>query len=250
MYDHHRATIANLVQRFSADDDVAALIVVGSVARDDARPESDVDFLLVPADERGEAALNLVDASTCCVAPCTEANGQYFAKTRLLQVEANGNDVARYAFTRAAVMFTRDADVPAIVSRITCCPEADRQARLETFHSQMYLHFSFFEFAVRSQTKYLIYETATKMILAIGRLVLADNRLLYPGRKWFFRELQRAPDQPRGLCAAMLDVLDRPTLDAGRDLLALVDAHKPYPLPAEGWRARIARDGDLNLEAR
>jgi hypothetical protein len=120
---------------------------------------------------------------------------------------------------------------------------------MESYHSQMCYHFSFFEFAYYSQTRYLIYETATKMILSIGRLILADNRILYPNRKWFFRELEKAPDKPGGICEAMIAFLDNPTIESGNRVIKMVQGHKEYPVPPEGMKARLVRESILNLEA-
>jgi UTP:GlnB (protein PII) uridylyltransferase len=47
MYEHHRQTIENLQARYENDPGSLALIVIGSVGRDEARPESDLDFYLV-----------------------------------------------------------------------------------------------------------------------------------------------------------------------------------------------------------
>ena len=119
---------------------------------------------------------------------------------------------------------------------------------MESYHSQIYYHFSFFEFAYYSQTKYLIYETATKMILSIGRLILADNRILYPNRKWFYRELEKVSDKPEGIFEAMTAFLDHPTIDTGNEIVQMVERYKPYPVPLEGMTARIHSESVLNLE--
>jgi hypothetical protein len=105
---------------------------------------------------------------------------------------------------------------------------------------------SFFEFAYYSETKYLIYETATKLVHAAGRLILADNRMLYPNRKRFFEELKKAPDRPEGVCDAMLAFLENPTIEAGWAVVNLVQNYKPYPLPPEGVKERIVKDSVLN----
>jgi hypothetical protein len=120
---------------------------------------------------------------------------------------------------------------------------------MESYYSQIYYHLAFFEFAYLSQTKYLIYETATKMILSIGRLILADNRILYPNRKRFFSELQKAPDKPAGICEAIVAFLDEPTIEAGKRIIDMVQGYKAYPVPPEGLKARIDRELLLNLEA-
>jgi hypothetical protein len=94
----------------------------------------------------------------------------------------------------------------------------------------------------------VIYETATKMILSAGRLILADNRLLYPNRKRFFSELRKAPDKPAGICEAMLAFLDQPTIAAGQKIIDLMESYKAYPVPPEGIQKRMHKESILNLE--
>lgn len=252
MYEHHRQTIENLKACYEKGDGCLALIVVGSVGRGEARPESDVDFYLVVSQPVYEARLaekaTCLDAHTHSVAPCEEANGYLISIPAMQALRDRGNEIERWTFTRALVVFSKEAVINRLAVEIPSYPEQGRTRRMESFNSQMAYHISFFEFAYYSQTKYLIYETATKLILSIGRLILADNRILYPNRKWFFRELQKAPDKPAGICEAMEAFLDAPTIEAGHRLIHMVDGYKAYPLPPEGMKARIDQESILNLE--
>ena len=252
MFEHHRQTIENLKACYEKDDDCLALIVIGSLARGEAREGSDVDFYLVVNPQRYEdcSAKNndCIDAHEYSVSPCSEANGYLISLPVLQEMCDHGREIERWMFTKALVVFSKDAQINTLVVEIPSYPERDRTRRMESYHSQMHYHFSFFEFAYYSQTKYLIYETATKMILSIGRLILADNRILYPNRKWFFRELQKAPDKPAGMCEAMEAFLDAPTIEAGHELIEMVENYKAYPLPPEGMKARINQESILNLE--
>jgi len=253
VYDHHRKTIEHLKDHFVKNTNYLAFIVNGSVARGEARPESDVDFYLVVDDDtfedRSARDAISIEANAYCVLPCPEANGYLTSKAELEYIRDHGNEIAKWAFYRARIIFSTDRAIDRLVGEIPHYPERGRVERMESFHSQIFYHFSFFEFAYYSNTKYLIYETATKMILAIGRLILADNHILYPNRKRFFAELEKAPDKPDGLCEALLAFLDAPSIDAGKDILALLRGYKSYPVPPEGMKARIAKESLLNLEA-
>lgn len=44
MYAHHRQTIENHKACYEHESDCLALVIIGSVARGEARPDSDVDF--------------------------------------------------------------------------------------------------------------------------------------------------------------------------------------------------------------
>ena len=253
MYDHHRQTIENLKACYQQDPSCLALIIIGSVARGEARPESDVDFYLVVDQQSYDDCFkqnnDCIDAHQYSISPCTEANGYLISVAALQAMADQGNEIERWMFTRTLVVFSKEAQINRLVAEIPCYPQEGRLRRMESFHAQMHYHISFFEFAFLSQTKYLIYETATKLILSIGRLILADNCILYPNRKWFFRELRKAPHKPAGICEAMEAFLDAPTIEAGHRLIELVEGYKDYPLPPEGVKARISQESILNLEA-
>jgi hypothetical protein len=252
MFESHRKTIENLKRHFEKNKDYLAFILNGSVAREEASEVSDVDFFLVVENSRYAEALNknvlVVEANEFCVPPCPEANGFLTSKGRLQAICEQGNEIERWAFCKAKIVFSKDTEIEELIQAIPQYPEQGRIRRMESYHSQIYYHFSFFEFAYYSQTKYLIYETATKMILSIGRLILADNRILYPNRKWFYRELEKASDKPEGICETMIAFLDKPTIETGNEVLQKMQRHKAYPVPPEGMKARIMKESVLNLE--
>jgi hypothetical protein len=250
MFEHHRKTIDNLKTAFEGNSDYIAFVVNGSVARGDAGEGSDVDYYLVIDDDAFRALLekNAIghEANEHCVPPCQEANGFLTSKAFLNEIQDRGSEIARWSFHGAQVIFSRDSDIAELAKQIPRYPEGERRGKMESYYSQMFYHMSFFEFAYYSKTKYLMYETATKMIHAAGRLILADNRMLYPNRKRFFAELQKVPDKPAGLCDAMLAFLDNPTVEAVWAVVHMVQNHKPYPVPPEGVKERIVKDSVLN----
>ena len=250
MFEHHRKTIDNLKRAFEGNDDYLAFIVNGSVARGDAGEGSDVDYYLVIDDDAFSALLerNSIghEANACCVPPCQEANGFLTSRAFLREIRDRGSEIARWSFHGAQVIFSRDRAIDELVQQIPRYPEEERRGKMESYYSQMFYQMSFFEFAYYSKTKYLMVETAAKLVHAAGRLILADNRMLYPNRKRFFAELQKAPDKPKGVCDAMLAFLESPTIEAGWAVVHLVQNHKPYPLPPEGVKGRIVKDSVLN----
>jgi predicted nucleotidyltransferase len=51
MHPHHQRTIQRMISRFQPDPAALALIIIGSVARGDARADSDVDCYLLMDDQ-------------------------------------------------------------------------------------------------------------------------------------------------------------------------------------------------------
>src|SRR5512145_1469199 len=115
MYEHHSQTIENLRNLLEPDPNNLALIIVGSVARGEAREDSDVDFLRVvpePVFDELSARYSIgMDASSCCVAPGGGCGGDAISKTMLRNLRDRGSELQRWAFTNAQILFSRDPEI-------------------------------------------------------------------------------------------------------------------------------------------
>jgi hypothetical protein len=111
VFEHHRKTIESLKAHFEKDSDCLAFIVNGSVARGDARDESDVDFFLVVGDrvfgEFSAKCATCIEAHEHCVPPCPEANGYLTSKAEMRRIRDQGNEIERWSFYQAKIMFSR-----------------------------------------------------------------------------------------------------------------------------------------------
>jgi hypothetical protein len=248
MYAHHRRVVETMVDRVRADPDVLALIVVGSVARGDARADSDVDAYLVVTPEalHGRRSRNEVsfDASDLATAqyPEGQAGGTIVDSAFLVEVAARGPEPARFAFTDALLAYSRLPGLEDLLARIPMYPQAERHDKLVGFASQLPVHLAYLRLGEYSDNPYLLAQPAVDLVRAGGRLVLAWNRLLYPGRKWFLRSLERAPDKPAGLLEHAERLLWRPSIEAAEAFCAVVSTFQDWPQPPEGAMARFQRD--------
>lgn len=246
MHENHLQTIVNLRQYFEADPNVLALVIVGSAARGDGFPSSDVDFFLVTTAEEHAKRKAAHELSICrtdlAVAPCPEANGTVITEAWLHNVADHGTEPFRYSFTDAKVVLSRLPGIEALIQRCAAYPEHERTEKMVSFVSQIPVHFSFLEFGHYSQTAYVLHETAVKLVLFGGRLLLAHNRMLYPGRKWFQRELTKAPDKPENFIELANTLLNAPSIDTARIFMDTVLNHADWPYPPEGIGARFRYD--------
>ena len=250
MYEWHRQTIEKLKTHFEADPRFLALIVVGSVAREEAREDSDVDFVLVATDDeyaKREASKNLFYGGDELTEDTgNEVGGCILDLQYLLDAAERGDERTRFQFVKAKIVFSRRADLDQIVARIATYPEQERIEKMKSFYSQLPLHFSFMELAEYSQNPYLLSETAVALVLFGGRLILAHNRILYPGRKWFMREFERAPDKPEGIIDLATQLLRHPGIANAKAFWDSITHHTDWPQPEEGTWQRIHEDNVWN----
>jgi predicted nucleotidyltransferase len=250
MYPHHQRTIERMISRFQPDPAVLALIIIGSVARADARPESDVDCYVLVDDaayQARRAANQLsINADDLCDYPNGQAGGRVIDLAYLHDVAARGPEPARFAFLQAIPAFTRLPHLADLLAPIAQYPEHQRIEKMISFASQLPVHLSYLELGEYSQNPYLLAQTAVEIVLFGGRLILAHNHMLYPNRKWFMREFARAPAKPDGIVELAEQLLIHPNIAHAATFCERILQFQPWPQPAEGALARFQHDRELH----
>ncbi|KAI9011842.1 hypothetical protein DFJ74DRAFT_710755 [Hyaloraphidium curvatum] len=242
MHAHHRSALERIVRRFQADPDALALIVVGSVARGDARPDSDVDAYLVVTDERFADGRREWNADDLCDWHGGTAGGPIVDLGFLRDAAERAPEPLRYAFTNAFVAFSRVPDLQELLDRIPVYQGRERAGKLAGFAGQLPVHLAYLRLGEYSRNAYLLAEPAVELVLYGGRLILAHNRMLYPGRKWFMRELARAPVKPEAMVRLAEELLAAPSIARAEAFCGAVLGFAAWPQPPEGATARFRRD--------
>jgi predicted nucleotidyltransferase len=250
MHEWHSQTIEKLKDDFEADARFLALIIVGSVARGEAREDSDIDFVLVATDEehaRLQPSKSLVfDADEFTGRVGGQAGGYVIDYKYLLDAVDHADEWTRYQFIHAKIVFSRIPEIEQLVARISAYPEHERIEKMKSYYSQLPFHVSFMELAEYSQNAYLLSETAVALVLFGGRLILAHNRRLYPNRKWFMREFEKAPDKPAGIIELAIQLLRNPGIKNAKEFSNSISNHTDWPQPEEGTWQRIHEDNVWN----
>ncbi len=249
MYPHHRRAIERLRDRFEPDPENLALLIIGSVGRADAHERSDLDCVLVVTDEayrRREAEGSLsIAAHDVCEYPNGEANIGAVQLQFLRAAAERGPEPVRFAYIGTIVVFSRIPSLDRLLAQIPCYPEHERTRKLISFASQLPVHLSYMHLAEYSRNPYLLAQCAVEIVLFGGRLILAHNRMLYPSRKLFLRELERAPDRPPDLLDLATHVLEHPGIDSANAFCDRVLSFADWPRPPEGHMARFQHDREL-----
>ncbi len=121
MYKHHEESLENLKNYFSGKEEVIAVIFGGSVAKGCARPDSDLDAMVVVTDTAYALRVQQNSTAETIEGYCTYEGGyfdiKYMTKSFLEDAAKKGSEPARNAFIKAQVLFTKDADIPQIVEK-------------------------------------------------------------------------------------------------------------------------------------
>jgi hypothetical protein len=173
-----------------------------------------------------------------------ESRARIWPKAYLRAAAERGPEPTRFAFVRTIVPFSRDPGIERLLAAIPVYPEHEREEKLASFASQLPMHVSYLDLGDYSENPYILTDTAHELALFGGRLILAHNRLLYPGRKQFLRQVERAPEQPERFMWLLRRLLRQPSIPTAEAFCEAVLTFRAWPRPEEGQGARYLRDRD------
>jgi len=251
MEPHHTASIQNLRGAFEKDPTVLALILGGSLAHGFARPDSDIDVSIVidPAEYARRKRDNKLHYNNraLCTYDQGYIDGKYVDLNFLQLVATRGSDPARYAYHDSRILFSRLAGLDRVLAEIVRFPVEKKKERIDRFAAQLLAWRWYYSEALRQESRYLVILALQKIVLFGGRIVLAENEMLYPYHKWMLRVLHSAKRQPPGLMAAIDELLAehswRRVDDYCRGILAF--AGLDFGATNAVWPSRFMKDTEL-----
>lgn len=186
MYQHHIDSIENLKKYFCDKDDVIALILGGSVVKGCERPDSDLDVMVVLTDKSYEERRKRNATAETIEGYCTYEGGyfdvKYMTKQFLNDAAQKGSEPARNAFVKARVLFTKDQEIPEIVSHIPIFQVAEKDEKMLSFYSDFWLNYYYFLKSCPIDG-YMKLHVVNEIIYSIYRMVLQENEILFPSNR-------------------------------------------------------------------
>ena len=211
---HHRRAINRLADEYSDDTRFDALIIGGSVAKGFARPDSDVDFLIVATDDefkrRSAKSDFFINRTDLCDYDGGYVDGKIVDYAYLEALADKGNEPSRAAFEGAFAAYSHLPDLEALLESIPVYPEHDRDRRLKAFYSMAFIQHWLIHESFRHNNRYTISRAASQLALFSGRLILAHNRRLFPYHKWLTRTLESVEEKPAKLLSQIDALLESP----------------------------------------
>ena len=215
-------------------------------------PTSDVDILLLltPAAFAPRRASGKLTSASHDLAtyPGGYVDAKYVSVDLIRDAAARGSEAARFALEGVTVLFERDGsgvDVRAEVERAVRYPVEGKAERMRRFRAQLDAWRWFWREGRRKGDGYLVGLAVRKLVLFGGRLVLAENEVLYPFHKWFLRVLGSVTEKPEGLMEAIARVLEDPSEENVEGFYEMVKGFRGWEENPNGWGAQFMLDSEL-----
>ena len=251
---HHESAVRAAIARYSAVDGARAVILGGSVARGTERADSDVDLTLVVSDDAytqyaASDRLSFVDH-----VPEFYDHAYFDVKvvteTILARAVEAADDPMRASFVGARVLWTAAGlplDALGEQLRAMAQPsEATWREHEASFMAQARLHARYFlDQAEQLDLGLLRHHAAVHFAFAIGRALLARNRVLFSGPKYLEVDLGRLGIAPVDVAPRLRRFLDAPTLAVAIELLSEVEDLGGWSPTQEQTLSRFVEDNEL-----
>jgi predicted nucleotidyltransferase len=223
--NHHQQAIDNLTAAYRDDPRFRGLVIGGSVAKGFARPDSDVDFMIIATDHEYEQRLArgdlFINRQDLCDYDGGYVDGKIITLDFLSEVAENGNEPSRAAFEGALIAYSHIADLEARLGRIPIYPETGHAERIKAFYCMAFIQHWLMHEAQRHSNQYAITRAASQLALFAGRLILAHNRQLFPFHKWLPRTLELVTDKPENFMLHFNNLLESPSSETATALFDL-----------------------------
>ena len=206
MFQHHAESIEKLIRYFKEKDGVVALVLGGSVAKGTARPDSDIDATAVVTDEKYAELAAQNKFAEVITGFCTYAGGyfdiKYKTKAFLREAAMRGSEPTRNAYVKARVLFSDDEEIAPLIDRIAEYPEHEREKKIRCFNANLQLNQNYFLNCVPPSNAYMRAHLAQEIVYSVYRLILIENRVLFPSNRRLEETVRACPHRPK-------DILER-----------------------------------------
>lgn len=250
MYKHHEESIQNLLSYFQKDTGVIAIILGGSIAKGCERVDSDVDaMVVVTAEKYAEQAAKNALAETIS-GYCTYEGGyfdiKYYQKEFLKAVTQKGSEPARNAFLSCKCLYTKDPEIPELLSAIPVFQTQEKDEKMLSFYSALALNIYYF-WPISRDDIYLKIRAASDIVLFSYRLLLEENEVLFPCGKSLLHAVSQLSTKPEHIVEKSNRFLHNLDEDSKDDFVNSILGFLQYQPPKDFSKivTRYTQDNEL-----
>ncbi len=202
MYRHHEESLKIMEDMFRKREEVTALIFGGSVAKGNERPDSDLDAMAIVSEEHFRELDAQNRTAECISGFCTYEGGyfdvKYMTKEYLRQAAEKGSEPTRNSFVGSRVLYTMDPEITELVAAIPVFQEKEMEEKMLSFYCDLQLNYGYFWKAC-SPEGYMKIRTASEIIYTIYRLILQENKVLFPCNRRLEETVEKLASKPAGI---------------------------------------------------
>ena len=184
MRKHHLESIEKLKEYFLHMDGLIAIVLDGSVVKGNAREDSDIDAVIVVTEEKYRELEKQNKLAEVIFGHCTYKGGyfdiKYKTKAMLEEAAAHASEPTRNAYVKAQVVYSTDSGMQGIVDQISSYPEHELEEKIHCFNANLQLNRNYFMNCVGPDNHYMRAHIAHEIVYSVYRLILAENRVLFP----------------------------------------------------------------------
>ena len=214
MYRHHEESLKIMEDYFRNRQEVIALIFGGSVAKGTERPDSDLDAMVIVPDDYYEKLLAENRTAETIDGLCTYEGGyfdvKYMTKDYLRAAAEKGSEPTRNSFIKSRVLFSDDPEIAPLVAAIPVFQEKEMEEKMLSFYSDLQLNYHYF-WKCCAPRGYMRARTASEIVYSIYRLILQENKVLFPCNRRLEETVAGLADKPEGiveLCSRFCETME------------------------------------------
>lgn len=185
MYKHHEESIEKMKKYFE-EMGAVALILGGSVTKGKARPDSDLDGMVILTDEDYVEREKRGATTEVVEGHCTYEGGyfdvKYMTKRYLAELACKGSEPARNGFTGARLLFTHDPDIERMIADIPIFQTKEKDEKMLSFYSDFWLNYYYF-LKCCPLDGYMKLHAVNEVIYSIYRMILQEHEILFPSNR-------------------------------------------------------------------
>lgn len=247
---HHEETITGFTASQADQPETLGVIIVGSVARGDERPDSDVDLYLVVTDTAYAAAARVGQVAFVSQTGVTYTGGYVDVKLAspgyLVAAVDHGDDPTRASFAHGRVTLDHRGGLAELIERMGELPAEVWSRRVHSYRAQVALYAGYFlGQAHESGDRFLLAHSAVHAASAAGRCALARHHRLFRGQKYLAADLADLPDLPPGFLDAWWRLLVEPGPASARTMIAILDDWSGDTLSLDDGLSTFIADNEL-----
>lgn len=238
-YQHHIDSAERCRQYFMEQPGVIAVILDGSTVKGNARPDSDIDAIIVVTQARYDELAAQNRLAEVITGHCTYEGGyfdiKYKTKTILQRAAQYASEPTRNAYVKAQVLWTQDAEIPALVAAIERYPEHTVADKVACFCANLQLNRGYFLSIVPEENSYMRAHLAQEIVYSVYRLILIENRKLFPCNRRLEETVRACQKRPENI------------LELGRAFLSDITPARCEEFVGAFWRqSALALNDDIS----